>query len=172
MLNVIVLQCRIVTDLKVIDKGNGAAILNFTVACDRYANGQKTTDFFPAVAWHANAFFIGRNFKKGSRLIINGRLQSREYETESHEKRKVYEIAVNSVEYDDVKKTDTAAESSETQPEPPPRSLADKLRDAAIKPQPKIQNVTGFLQSLESKEEKTAEPFTEDEPRGELPFEI
>lgn len=117
MLNCINIQGRLVRDPSLKQTTNGTAVLSFPIACDYYANGNKTTDFFDCVAWKTNATFISNHFKKGDTIILTGRLSTREYQTQQGDKRKVVEIIVSNVEFaggakkDDNAPTESAAET-------------------------------------------------------------
>ena len=99
MLNSICIMGRFVRDIHVKTTNTGTNIVNVPIACDRYASGQKTTDFFDIVAFGNNAKFISEHFKKGDSVIITGRLQSRTWQTDAGETRKAVEICVNNVDF-------------------------------------------------------------------------
>ncbi|MBR5354648.1 MAG: single-stranded DNA-binding protein [Alphaproteobacteria bacterium] len=179
MLNQIIIHGRLTNDpsMQIKNGGNGSAILPFAIANDNYYNNTKTTMFFNCVAFNANAQFIVKHFKKGSEIIIIGRLQARSYETQDGEKRNVCEIVVNSVEFVGGYKgtQETTPQESTTEPhhEEPKKSFADTLRAAAIKPTPKVKSVAQFFDATPPPQEPPAKPEEQpDEPRGELPFEI
>lgn len=183
MLNQIIIHGRLTNDpsMQIKNTNNGSIVLPFSVACDRWNNGTKTTDFFDVIAWNNTASFIAKHFKKGSDIIIVGRLQARSYETQDGEKRKVCEIVVNSVEFvggsKATQETTTQEPPQESTPQPhheePQKSFADTLRAAAIKPTPKVKSVAQFFDATPPPQEPPAKPEEQpDEPRGELPFEI
>lgn len=183
MLNQIIIHGRLTNDpsMQIKNTNNGSIVLPFSVACDRWNNGTKTTDFFDVIAWNNTASFIAKHFKKGSDIIIVGRLQARSYETQDGEKRKVCEIVVNSVEFVGGSKATQETtpqeppQESTTEPhhEEPKKSFADTLRAAAIKPTPKVKSVAQFFDATPPPQEPPAQPEEQpDEPRGELPFEI
>lgn len=183
MLNQITIHGRLTNDpsMQVKNGGNGSVILPFTIANDSYYNGNKTTDFFNCVAFNGNASFITKHFNKGNEIIIVGRLQAKQYETENGEKRTKTEIVVNSIEFAGSQRKeqqDTPAEpvqESTTEPhhEEPKKSFADTLRAAAIKPTPKVKSVAQFFDATPPPQEPPANPEEQpDETRGELPFEI
>ena len=95
MLNTLLLQGRLTTDpdFKNI-KGND--MCQFTVASQRAKNknGEYITDFLPVVSFGTKASFINRNFHKGDMIIINGRMQSRNFTDSNGNKRTAYECYV------------------------------------------------------------------------------
>lgn len=83
---------------------NGAAVANFTVAStprtfDRQTNEWKDGDamFINCSVWRQFAENVAETLSKGSRVIVQGRLKSRSYETREGEKRTVFEIDVDEV---------------------------------------------------------------------------
>lgn len=99
MLNNLCISGRFVRDINLKQTSAGTNVINVPIACDRYSNGQKTTDFFDIVAFGNNAKFISEHFAKGDSIIIIGRLQARTWTTDAGENRKAIEIVVNSVEF-------------------------------------------------------------------------
>lgn len=89
----------------------------FTLAVDRgyTANReQKETDFVPIVVWGKPAEFCGNYLKKGSKILVDGRLQIRSYEKDG-QKRYVTEVIANSVDALGGKKTDTVSDPATEQ---------------------------------------------------------
>ena len=83
---------------------SGAAVANFTVAStprtfDRQANEWKDNDtlFMRCSAWREMAENIAESLHRGTRVIVQGRLKSRSYETKEGEKRTVVEMDVDEV---------------------------------------------------------------------------
>lgn len=83
---------------------SGAAVANFTVAStprtfDRQSNEWKDgeTLFLRCTAWRDMAQNIADSLHKGERVIVNGRLKSRSYETKEGENRTVIELDVDEV---------------------------------------------------------------------------
>ena len=60
---------------------NGKAYARMGVAVRRpFSKDKDAVDFFNLVAWEKTAEFIGKYFQKGSRILIEGRLQTSSYE--------------------------------------------------------------------------------------------
>ncbi len=83
---------------------SGAAVANFTVAStprmfDRNTNEWKDGDamFINCSVWRQSAENVAESLSKGMRVIVQGRLKSRSYETREGEKRTVFEIEVEEV---------------------------------------------------------------------------
>lgn len=81
---------------------SGRAVATFTVAAsntyiDSATNGTKEqTAFVNCVAWGKLGEAVG-NYRKGNRLFVEGRLQTRSYETQDGQKRYVTEVVSNFV---------------------------------------------------------------------------
>ena len=83
---------------------SGAAVCNWTIAStprtfDRQSNEWKDGDplFLPCSIWRQAAEHVAESLTKGMRVIVQGRLKSRSYETREGEKRTVFEIDVEEV---------------------------------------------------------------------------
>jgi single-strand DNA-binding protein len=83
---------------------SGAAVANFTVAStprsfDRQSNEWKDGDtlFMRCSVWREAAENVAESLTKGTRVIVQGRLVQRSYETREGEKRTVVELQVDEV---------------------------------------------------------------------------
>ena len=81
---------------------NGLAVANFTIAStprtfDRQANEWKDGEalFLRASVWREFAEHVSQSLTKGSRVIAQGRLKQRSFETQQGEKRTVIELEVD-----------------------------------------------------------------------------
>lgn len=83
---------------------SGSAVANFTIAStprtfDRQSNEFKDgeTLFLRCAVWREAAENVAESLTKGMRVIAQGRLQSRSYETKEGEKRTVVEFEVDEI---------------------------------------------------------------------------
>jgi single-strand DNA-binding protein len=83
---------------------SGAAVANFTVAStprtfDRQTNEWKDGEalFLNCSVWRQAAENAAESLQRGMRVIVQGRLKARSYETREGEKRTVFEIDVDEV---------------------------------------------------------------------------
>ena len=74
------------------------SVCTFTLAVKR-PHVKDVTDFINFVAWRNTAEFICRYFTKGQQMAVSGYLISRTYEDKSGNKRTVYEVLAESVEF-------------------------------------------------------------------------
>lgn len=101
-MNKVILMGRLTKDPDVKYTQSGKVVTQFTLAVDRPfkdSNGNKETDFIPVVVWGKAAELVGNSCQKGHRLLVDGRLQIRNYEAKDGSKRWVTEIIANSVEF-------------------------------------------------------------------------
>ncbi|MCK0091560.1 single-stranded DNA-binding protein [Rhodococcus sp. HNM0563] len=83
---------------------SGAAVANFTVAStprmfDRQSNEWKDGEalFLRCNIWREAAENVAESLTRGSRVIVQGRLKQRSYETREGEKRTVVELEVDEI---------------------------------------------------------------------------
>ena len=83
---------------------SGAAVAKFTVAStprvfDKATNEWKDGDslFLNCQIWRQPAENVAESLTKGMRVILQGRLKQRSYETKEGEKRTVYEVEVDEI---------------------------------------------------------------------------
>lgn len=106
-LNKIIVMGRLTKDVELRNTQSGKAIANFTLAVDRDfkgKNGEKETDWLDVVAWGNTATFVNSYFSKGRMAVVEGRLQTRQFEDRNGNKRKVTEIVADNVYFGDSKK--------------------------------------------------------------------
>jgi single-strand DNA-binding protein len=83
---------------------SGAAVANFRIAStprtfDRQSNEWKDGEalFLSCSVWRQAAENVAESLQRGMRVVVQGRLKSRQYETREGEKRTVFEIDVDEV---------------------------------------------------------------------------
>lgn len=76
---------------------NGATVCRFSLAVDKYSNGEKTAMFINCVAYGKTAEFIVNYCDKGDKLGVEGSVDSYSYDSNGV-KRYVTEILCNRVE--------------------------------------------------------------------------
>ena len=81
---------------------SGVSCATFTVACQRrFANqqGVREADFINCVAWRSTADFVGRYMTKGTKVAVDGTIQTRSYDAQDGTKRYVTEVVVDNIEF-------------------------------------------------------------------------
>ena len=83
---------------------SGAAVANFTVAStprtfDRQTSEWRDGDamFLNCSVWRQAAENVAESLTKGMRVVVQGRLKSRSYETREGERRTVFEVEVEEI---------------------------------------------------------------------------
>ena len=102
---------------------SGAAVVNFNIATDESwtdASGvkQERTEWHRIVAWRKLAEICGEYLKKGSRVYIEGQLQTRSWEQDGV-KRYTTEIVARNMQMLDSKGTGGQPPASQKPPSPP-----------------------------------------------------
>jgi single-strand DNA-binding protein len=110
MLNRVVLVGRITKDPEQKRTQNNIPVVSFTLAIDRQyssESGDRQADFIQCVVWRKQAENVATYVKKGALLGIEGRIQTRTYETQNGETRYVTEVVCDSVSFLESKKQDS-----------------------------------------------------------------
>ncbi len=81
---------------------SGVSCATFTIACNRrFVNqqGVREADFINCVAWRQTADFVLRYLRKGSKVAVDGTIQTRSYDAQDGSKRYVTEVVVDHIEF-------------------------------------------------------------------------
>ena len=83
---------------------SGTAVATFTLASNRVytsAAGEKKEEacFVRVVSWARQAELCGEYFTKGSPVFVEGRLQSRSWETPDGQKRSTLEVVAQNIQF-------------------------------------------------------------------------
>ena len=101
MLNHITIMGRLVADPTLKSTTGGTHVTSFRIACDRDIGRDeaRVTDFIDCVAWRSTAEFISKYFAKGMPILVDGRLQMREYTNKDGVNVTTVEVAADRVEF-------------------------------------------------------------------------
>jgi single-strand DNA-binding protein len=93
---------------------NGAAVANFSIATteryvDKSGKRQEKTEWHKIVCWNRTAEIVGEYLKKGSRVALEGKLQTSEWEDKAGAKRYTTEVVVSHLEMLGEKQGQTAS---------------------------------------------------------------
>lgn len=110
MLNRAILMGRLTADPDLRQTPSGVSVTVFRIAVDRnYAKDrERQTDFIDIVAWRGTAEFVTKYFRKGSMIIVEGSIQTRNYEDKNGNKRTAVEVVANNVQLVGSKKQEDA----------------------------------------------------------------
>ena len=108
MLNHITLMGRLVRDPELRRTGSGVAVASFRIAVDRdYSpkdGGERKADFIDCVAWRQTGEFISKYFTKGRMIVVDGRLEMRDWTDKEGNKRISAEVIVENAYFGDSKR--------------------------------------------------------------------
>ncbi len=108
MLNHITLMGRLVRDPELRRTGSGIAVASFRIAVDRdFApkdGGERKADFIDCVAWRQTGEFISKYFAKGRMIVVDGRLEMRDWTDKDGNKRTSAEVVVDNAYFGDSKR--------------------------------------------------------------------
>lgn len=114
MLNKVTVMGRLCADPELRRTQNGIAVCNARIAVERdYADqgGERATDFFDVVAWRGTAEFLCGYFTKGRKVVLDGRLQTRNWTDRDGNKRVSVEIVAESIYFAESKPTEATSEA-------------------------------------------------------------
>ena len=101
MLNHITIMGRLTRDVELRSTQSGVSVASFTVAVDRdfgaRDSGERQTDFIDCVAWRQTGEFVSKYFRKGSMIVVSGRLQSRKWQDRDGNNRTSWEVNADNV---------------------------------------------------------------------------
>lgn len=97
--NKVILMGNLTRDVEVRTTASGQNVANFSLAVSRSWRGQDgqqqdQTSFINCVAWGKPGEIIAQYVKKGSPLLVSGRLDQRSYEDKDGNKRTAVEVVV------------------------------------------------------------------------------
>ena len=101
MYNRIVLVGRLTADPELRYTPSGVPVASFRLAVDRQVKnqaGEKETDFINIVLWRQQAEFSANYLNKGRMVLVEGRLQIRNWTTQDGQRRTTAEVVGNNVQ--------------------------------------------------------------------------
>jgi single-strand DNA-binding protein len=99
--NKVIIQGNVSSEVELKQTQSGTSVCSFNVAVNRFSKepDAKKVDFFTVVAWQAKAEFVSRYFKKGSPILVCGRLENREWSDKQGNKRISTEIIAEEITF-------------------------------------------------------------------------
>lgn len=102
---------RITKELELKYTTNNKACVNFTIAVDKLVNGEKKADFINCVVWEKQAENLVKYCHKGSKIAIDGVVNTRTYDKDDGSKVYITEIVARMIEFLDSKDSGTKQEA-------------------------------------------------------------
>ena len=106
-MNKVILMGRLTKDPDM--RGEGTALVaRYTLAVDRRYNrdGEDKTDFIPCVAFSKGAEFAEKYLKKGTKIVVCGRIQTGSYTNKDGQKVYTTDVIVEEHDFAESKKTE------------------------------------------------------------------
>ncbi len=129
-MNKVILMGRLTRDPEVRYK-NGAdsqmAIANYTLAVDRRIkqDGQPTADFIRCIAFSKSAEFAEKYFHQGTKLVLEGRIQTGSYQNKDGQTVYTTQVVVENQEFAESKSASGNTGDSQSQQNPEPQPVGD-----------------------------------------------
>lgn len=104
---------RLTKDPEMRSTTTGTQVSAFSLAVNRRfanQNGERQTDFFNLTAFGKTAEFIGKYFRKGAQVLVEGRIQNRTWEDQNGQKRYATDFIVEDTYFADSKRDSSAGE--------------------------------------------------------------
>lgn len=121
MLNHVIIAGRMARDPELRHTNTGTAVTSFTLAVDRDfkdQSGERLTDWIDCVAWKSAAEFLCRYTQKGSIVMVDGRLQVRDWTDNNGNKRRSVEVIADNVYFGERKREEQNDYTRQVWPEP------------------------------------------------------
>ena len=121
MLNKVILQGRLGSDPELRTTPSGVEVATVNIAVDRDrkdASGERQTDWVTIVAWRNTAKFLSTYFQKGRMILVEGRLQMRNYTDRDGNKRTAAEVVADNIYFGDSRRDGEGGGFSYSAPAP------------------------------------------------------
>lgn len=102
MYNKTILMGRLTRDPELKTTPSGVSVCTFSIAVDRRyqtKGEERKTDFFNIVAWRQTGEFVSHYFGKGSLILVEGELQTRQYTNKDGVNVTVTEVIADNVSF-------------------------------------------------------------------------
>lgn len=113
MINKVILMGRLCADPELRNTQSGIAVCSFRIAVNRQysKNSDQKADFINIVSWRQQAEFVNRYFRKGSMIIVEGKLQNADYTDNNGVKHYAMNVQADNVTFGESKAAQNAAQS-------------------------------------------------------------
>ena len=154
-MNKVILMGRLTRDPEIrYAQDNSLTVARFTLAVDRRFkrdNSQQTADFISCVAFGKTADFFEKYIKQGTKVCLEGRIQTSTFNKQDGSKGYSTDVVVENVEFAESKGTGTNANNAgyatpqqpAAQPQPQPQAQQQFSQQAAPAPAPAPMEAAG-----------------------------
>ena len=101
-MNKIIIMGRLTKSPEIRYTSSQKVVASLVLAVDRpflTQDGKREADFIPVVIWGKAAELVGNSCQKGHRLLVEGRLQIRNFEGKDGSKRYIAEVIASNIEF-------------------------------------------------------------------------
>ena len=113
-MNKVILHGRLARDVDLRTTASGKSVAQVNIAVNRRGKDQGA-DFIPLVIWGQLAETFARYFYKGREVLVEGRMQVRNYDDKNGNKRYVTEVVVETFDF-----CGSSSNNDNSAPPPPP----------------------------------------------------
>lgn len=129
-MNKVILMGRLVRDpeIRYSQGERQMAIARYTLAVDRKgrkSEGEQQADFIRCIAFDKGAEFTEKYFRQGMRVLIEGRIQTGNYQDKSGNTVYTTDVVVENQEFADSKGASGNAQTQGGRPQPTPSTVGD-----------------------------------------------
>ncbi len=153
---------------------SGAAVCTFGIATNRYyvaSDGQKKeeTEFIKIVSWNKLAELCSQLLVKGRKVYVEGRMQTRSWETPDGQNRQTTEVVIDDMRILDAKKDFESPVDEDAMIHEEPSATAKVAQDGS-KADEKKKNTKDDEEVKKPKKEEKGKDEKEDVDLEDLPF--
>ena len=136
-LNKVIIVGRLTADPELRTTPSGAHVASFSIATnrnwtDKDGNKKEEVEFHNIVAWGRQADVVSQFSKKGSMLMIEGRLQTRSWETKDGQTRRTTEIVAERIQLGPRAAGQGGGQSQQASAEAKPNPEEDKKEEMPV----------------------------------------
>ena len=110
-MNKVFLSGNLTRDVEVRYSQNGKAFAKLGIAVNRPYSKEKVVDFFNLTAFNKTAEFCGRYMTKGTRVLVEGTIQTSNYENKDGSKVYGVDILIENIEFAGSKRADGSGDN-------------------------------------------------------------
>ena len=141
-MNKVFLSGNLTRDPEVRYTQSGKAYARMGIAVKRqFSKDKDAVDFINLVAWDKTAEFCGKYFMKGSRVLVEGRLQTSTYENKDGVKVNAVDVVIENIEFGSSKRSDGGGEENYSGGRPSGNDYSNRREQA---PQRRSNNYDDF----------------------------
>ncbi len=104
-MNKVILIGRLTSNPELRYTQQGKPVASYSLAVDRLGEG---ADFIKCIAWNKNAEFVSKHLTKGTKIAIEGRIQTRNYDGNDGKRVFITEVVVDRHEFCESKKSESS----------------------------------------------------------------